>query len=89
MKILTVSESSTGAELGLKPGDKIESIDGSRVKDIIDYRFKISDKSAVSKFSPLEIFNNDPLPEKPCLLNDDIQIASPFLRLIFLLSMFR
>ena len=26
MKILTVSESSTGAELGLKPGDKIESI---------------------------------------------------------------
>ena len=45
MKILTVSESSTGAELGLKPGDKIESIDGSRVKDIIDYRFKISDEN--------------------------------------------
>ena len=45
MKILTVSESSTGAEIGLKPGDKIEAIDGSRVKDIIDYRFKISDEN--------------------------------------------
>ena len=45
MKILTVSERSTGAEIGLKPGDKIEAIDGSRVKDIIDYRFKISDEN--------------------------------------------
>ena len=45
MKILTVSEKSTGAEIGLKPGDKIEAIDGSRVKDIIDYRFKISDEN--------------------------------------------
>ena len=45
MKILTVSKRSTGAEIGLKPGDKIEAIDGSRVKDIIDYRFKISDEN--------------------------------------------
>ena len=47
MKILTVSERSTGAEIGLKPGDKIEAIDGSRVKDIIDYRFKISDENII------------------------------------------
>jgi putative radical SAM enzyme (TIGR03279 family) len=45
MKILAVNKSSTGAELGLQPGDKIEAIDGSRVKDIIDYRFKISDEN--------------------------------------------
>ena len=45
MKILTVSKRSTGDEIGLKPGDKIEAIDGSRVKDIIDYRFKISDEN--------------------------------------------
>jgi putative radical SAM enzyme (TIGR03279 family) len=47
MKILTVNKSSTGAELGLQPGDKIEAIDGSRVKDIIDYRFKVSDENIV------------------------------------------
>ncbi len=43
MKIISVKENSLGAELGLEPGDKIEAIDGSRVRDIIDYRFKVSD----------------------------------------------
>jgi len=47
MKILSVSQNSTGAELGLKPGDKIEAIDGSRVRDVIDYRFKVSDENIV------------------------------------------
>ncbi|MEA1881021.1 MAG: DUF512 domain-containing protein [Candidatus Marinimicrobia bacterium] len=47
MKILSVSEKSTGAELGLQPGDKIEAIDGSRVRDIIDYRFKMSDENII------------------------------------------
>ncbi|MDP6611796.1 MAG: DUF512 domain-containing protein [Candidatus Marinimicrobia bacterium] len=47
MKVLSVNENSTGAELGLKPGDKIEAIDGSRVLDIIDYRFKMSDENIV------------------------------------------
>ncbi len=43
MKIISVHKNSLGAELGLQPGDKIEAIDGSRVRDIIDYRFKVSD----------------------------------------------
>ena len=43
MKIISVQNGSLGAELGLLPGDKVEAIDGSRVKDIIDYRFKVSD----------------------------------------------
>lgn len=47
MKILSINENSTGAQLGLKPGDKIEAIDGSRVRDIIDYRFKMSDENIV------------------------------------------
>ena len=47
MKILSVSENSTGSLLGLKPGDRIEAIDGSRVRDIIDYRFKSSDENIV------------------------------------------
>ncbi len=47
MKILSVSENSTGAQLGLRPGDKVEAIDGSRVRDIIDYRFKMSDENII------------------------------------------
>ena len=43
MKILSITKNSTGAQIGLKPGDSIESIDGSRVRDVIDYRFKVSD----------------------------------------------
>ena len=49
MKIISVHEHSLGAELGLKPGDKIEAIDGSRVKDIIDYRFKVTDENILLK----------------------------------------
>lgn len=49
MKIISVHENSLGAELGLQPGDKIEAIDNSRVKDILDYRFKISDDQILLK----------------------------------------
>jgi len=44
MKIKSVQIDSLGSELGLKPGDIVEAIDGSRVKDIIDYRFKVADE---------------------------------------------
>lgn len=44
MKIVSVKKNSLGAELGLQPGDRVEAIDGSRVQDIIDYRFKIADE---------------------------------------------
>ncbi len=43
MKIKIVHENSLGAELGLQPGDKIEAIDNSRVRDILDYKFIIQD----------------------------------------------
>lgn len=42
MKIRTVAEQGTGNKLGLGPGDILEAIDGSRVRDIIDYRFRVS-----------------------------------------------
>ena len=32
---------------------------------------------------PFEIFINEPLPENPCILKEDIQIASPLLSFIF------
>ena len=45
MKINYVEKDSIAASIGLKPGDSLESIDGSRVKDIIDYRFKVTDEN--------------------------------------------
>ena len=45
MKINHVEKESIAATIGLKPGDRLESIDGSRVKDIIDYRFKVTDEN--------------------------------------------
>jgi len=45
MKINHVEKESIAASIGLKPGDRLESIDGSRVKDIIDYRFKVTDEN--------------------------------------------
>jgi len=45
MKINYVEKESIAASIGLKPGDRLDAIDGSRVKDIIDYRFKVTDES--------------------------------------------
>jgi len=45
MKINHVEKESIAASIGLKPGDRLESIDGSPVKDIIDYRFKVTDEN--------------------------------------------
>lgn len=47
MKILSVEKNSIGAHLGLRPGDTVEAIDGSRVRDIIDYRFKVADDNII------------------------------------------
>ncbi|MGH7496448.1 MAG: DUF512 domain-containing protein [bacterium] len=44
MKITSVDNNSTGAELGLRPGDEIYRINGQRVRDILDYRFLITDE---------------------------------------------
>ena len=49
MKINYVEKESIAASIGLKPGDRLESIDGSRVKDIIDYRFKVTDENILLK----------------------------------------
>ena len=44
MKITAIDEYSTGVELGLLPGDKIRSINGRKIRDILDYRFYIADE---------------------------------------------
>ena len=49
MKINYVEKESIAASIGLKSGDRLESIDGSRVKDIIDYRFKVTDENILLK----------------------------------------
>ncbi len=45
MKIISIDDKSTGAELGLQPGDEVYRINGQRVRDILDYRFLITDEA--------------------------------------------
>ena len=49
MKINHIEKDSIAESLGLKKGDQLYSIDGSRVKDVIDYRFKVADENIVIK----------------------------------------
>lgn len=43
-EIFSVEKGSLGEELGIEPGDILLSINGQAVKDIIDYKFLISDE---------------------------------------------
>lgn len=43
-KIIKVEKNKLGEELGLEVGDSIISINGTEIKDIIDYRFLLSDE---------------------------------------------
>ena len=49
MKINNIKKDSIAESIGLKEGDQLYSIDGSRVKDVIDYRFKVADENIVIK----------------------------------------
>ena len=44
MKITKVLPNSLATQIGLKPGDKLLKINNKRVKDDIDYQFKIADQ---------------------------------------------
>lgn len=47
MKITRIAKNSLGAQLGLHVGDQVNAINGSRVRDILDYRFKIAEENLV------------------------------------------
>lgn len=47
MKITRIAKNSLGAQLGLHIGDLVNAINGSRVRDILDYRFKIAEENLV------------------------------------------
>ena len=47
MKIIHVRENSLGEMIGLKTGDRLLKINGKRVIDEIDYRFRITDESMI------------------------------------------
>ena len=49
MKINHIEKDSIAESIGLKKGDQLYSIDGSRVKDVIDYRFKVADENIIIK----------------------------------------
>ncbi len=43
MKITKVDPGSIGEELGLQPGDVVRSINGARIKDILDFKYYVTD----------------------------------------------
>jgi len=47
MKIIEVKDKTLGQSIGLKPGDRLLKINGKRVVDEIDYRFRITDKEVL------------------------------------------
>ncbi len=44
MKIVAIDNDSTAVELGLRAGDEVLRINGNPVRDILDYRFLVSDE---------------------------------------------
>ena len=44
MKIIKIYPNSLATEIGLKPGDRLLKINDQKVKDDIDYQFKIADQ---------------------------------------------
>jgi len=47
MKIIEVKNKTLGQSIGLKAGDKLLKINGKRVVDEIDYRFRITDEEVL------------------------------------------
>ena len=44
-KIIEVIDNSIAHELGIKPGDRLYSVNGEEVRDIFDYRFAVADEN--------------------------------------------
>ena len=60
MKINHIEKDSIAESIGLKKGDQLYSIDGSRVKDVIDYRFKVADENIIIKVKQgVELIENE------------------------------
>jgi putative radical SAM enzyme (TIGR03279 family) len=47
-----VDPGSLGEEIGIRPGDELVSINGSRMEDVIDYRFLIADEEVELVIAP-------------------------------------
>ncbi len=59
MKIISVEDNCLGAELGLQPGDRLLRINGARVRDSLDYRFRFTARNLtleVEKSGKRQIF---------------------------------
>ena len=66
MKIIRVKEGGIGDKLGLKPGDRLLKINSKKVKDEIDFRFKIAEE----EFILVDAFRISPPTESTKVANE-------------------
>ena len=59
MKIIHVRENTLGEMIGLKAGDRLLKINGKRVQDEIDYKFRITEENLILHFEMNEHFLKD------------------------------
>lgn len=50
MKVIEVNRGSIAEDLGIKPGDRLLRLNNKRVKDEIDYKFRITEEEVVVEF---------------------------------------
>ena len=54
MKITSVKQGSTAEKLGVKSGDQLLKINSKRVKDEIDFRFRVTEEDVLLEFRFLQ-----------------------------------
>mgnify|MGYP001376585732 CR=1 FL=1 len=55
MKITSVKQGSTAEKLGVKSGDQLLRINSKRVKDEIDFRFRVTEEDLILEFRKMEM----------------------------------
>ena len=67
MKITSVKQGSTAEKLGVKSGDQLLRINSKRVKDEIDFRFRVTEEDILLEFRINGKLKNNPSGNSKCI----------------------